>query len=238
VRNPATALAALITALHDEHNRVRIPGFYDAVRPLNAAERAMFEKVPYTLEQWQAETGMQLPWGEAKYTLKERTGARPTCEVNGIWGGFQGEGSKTIIPATAGAKFTMRLVPDQDPVTITRLFTEYVQSIAPKELKMEVIPHSPSWPALTPIDTAENRAAARALKAVWQAEPVLVRGGGSIPIVATLQRELKAPVVMMGFGMPDSGVHGPNEFFDLGQFRGGIDTVIHYCHYLAEAGRG
>jgi acetylornithine deacetylase/succinyl-diaminopimelate desuccinylase-like protein len=237
VRNPASALAALITAMHDEHNRVRVPGFYDAVRPLTPDERAMFEKVPYTLEQWQAETGMQIPWGEAEYTLKERTGARPTCEVNGLWGGFQGEGSKTIIPAAAGAKFTMRLVPDQDPVTVTRLFTEYVRSIAPRELKVDVIPHTPSWPAITPIDTAENKAAARALKAVWGAEPVFVRGGGSIPIVATLQRELKAPVVMMGFGMPDSGVHGPNEFFDLGQFHGGIDTVIHYCHYAAEAGR-
>jgi len=232
VRNPAAALAALIAALHDETGHVRIPGFYDNVRPLPEEERAALQKLPYTLEDWQRETGLQTPWGEPDFTIKERIGARPTCEVNGMWGGFQGEGTKTIIPAEAGAKFTMRLVADQDPAMITRLFTEYIQSLAPKDLRVEVIPHEGSWPAITPIDTREIKAAAKALETVWGAPPVFARGGGSLPIVATLQSELKTPVVMLGFGLPDCGAHAPNEWMDLGQFHKGIECAIHYFHLL------
>jgi acetylornithine deacetylase/succinyl-diaminopimelate desuccinylase-like protein len=229
VRNPASALAAIIAALHDDEGRVRIPGFYDRVHALSPEERARFAAVPYSLEQWQAETGLQTPWGEPGYSLKERIGARPTCEVNGLWGGFQGEGGKTIIPAKAGAKFTLRLVPDQDPDEITRLFSEYVRQIAPKDLRVEVIPRAGCSPAVTPIDIPEIQAAARALETVWGAPPVFSRGGGSIPIVAAFQNDLRAPVVMLGFGLPDSGVHAPNEFFRLEQFHGGLETIIHYC---------
>ncbi len=213
--HPAPALAASIAGMHDGTGRVRIPGFYDAVRPLSPQEREALQQVPYSLEQWQAETGLEIPWGEPGYSLKERIGARPTCEVNGIWGGFQGAGSKTIIPAEAGAKFTMRLVSDQDPVEILRLFTDYVMSLAPKDLRVEVIPQQGCWPAITPIDTPEIAAAVKAYQAVWGVSPVFVRGGGSLPIVATFQKELGAPVVLLGIDLPDSGVHGPNEFFSL-----------------------
>jgi acetylornithine deacetylase/succinyl-diaminopimelate desuccinylase-like protein len=231
IRRP---LAAIIAAMHDETGRVRIPGFYDAVRPLSPQEQEALQQVPYSLEQWQAETGMEIPWGEPGYSLKERIGARPTCEVNGIWGGFQGAGSKTIIPAEATAKFTMRLVSDQDPAEILRLFTDYVMSLAPKDLRVEVIPQEGCWPAITPIDTPEIAAAVKTYQAVWGVPPVFLRGGGSLPIVATFQKELGAPVVLLGIDLPDSGVHGPNEFFSLDQFYRGIEAVIHYCHYLKE----
>jgi acetylornithine deacetylase/succinyl-diaminopimelate desuccinylase-like protein len=232
VRNPASAIAGLIAAMHDEAGHVRIPGFYDRVRPLPAAEREALKKVPWTLEKWKQETGLEIPWGEPDYTLLERIGARPTCEVNGLWGGFQGEGTKTIIPAEAGAKFTMRLVTDQDPDEITRLFTEYVRAIAPKELRVEIIPREGCRAALTPIDTKEIQAAAQALEAVWGVAPVFSRGGGSLPIIATLQEELKAPVVLLGFGLPDSGAHAPNEWMEVEQFHKGTECAIRYFYQL------
>ncbi len=238
VHNPAQVLAEIIAALHDAEGRVTIPGFYDRVRLLSPDERAALSRVPYTLEQWQEETGLEQPWGEPEYTLLERAGARPTCEVNGIWGGFQGEGGKTIIPARAGAKISMRLVPDQDPHEVARLFTDYVRSLAPSDVQIEVIQLTGGWPAITPIDSPEMRAAARAYEVIWGVPPVFTREGGSIPIVATFQNRLKAPVVLMGFGLDDN-VHSPNEHFSLDHFYRGIDTVIHYYHYLAEsAGRG
>ena len=233
VHNPAQALAEIIAALHDEQGRVTIPGFYDRVRPLSEEERAALRKVPYSLEQWQEETGLEKPWGEPEYTLLERITARPTCEVNGIWGGFQGEGSKTVIPAEAGAKISMRLVPDQDPDEIARLFAGYVESLAPDTVTVEVIKHVGGWPAITPIDSPEMRAAARAYEAAWGVAPVFTREGGSIPIVATFQKELNAPAVLMGFGLDDN-VHSPNEHFRLAHFYRGIDTVIHYYYYLVE----
>jgi acetylornithine deacetylase/succinyl-diaminopimelate desuccinylase-like protein len=232
VRNPAAALAAIIAALHDEDGRVRIPGFYDRVRLLPEAERAALRQVPYTLEDWQRETGLREPWGEPDFTIRERIGARPTCEVNGLWSGFQGEGAKTIIPAEASAKFTMRLVADQDPAEITRLFAEHIQRLAPKDLQVEIKTQAGSRPALTPTDTPEIRAAARALETVWGVPPVFVRGGGSLPIVAALQSELKTPVVLLGFGLPDSGAHAPNEWIDVEQFHKGIECAIHYFHLL------
>ncbi len=233
VHNPAQVVAEIIAALHDKDGRITIPGFYDKVRPLSAEERAALAKVPYTLAQWQEETGLHTPWGEPEYTLLERMTARPTCEVNGIWGGFQGEGGKTIIPAEAGAKISMRLVPDQDPDEIARLFTDYVKQLAGDKVQIEVIQHTGGWWAITPIDSLEMQAAARAYEAVWGVPPVFTREGGSIPIVATFQRELGTPVVLMGFGLDDN-VHSPNEHFRVDHFYKGIDTVIHYYHYLAE----
>jgi acetylornithine deacetylase/succinyl-diaminopimelate desuccinylase-like protein len=181
---------------------------------------------------WQSETGLKDPWGEPEFTLLERTTARPTCEVNGMWGGFQGEGGKTIIPAHAGAKISMRLVPNQNPEKIAQNFRDYVLKITPKGVSVEVIQiNTGGWPAITPLDSREMRAAAAAYEAAWGTAPVYTREGGSIPIVATFQNELGAPVVLMGFGLDDN-VHAPNEHFRLDHFHKGIDTVIHYYHNL------
>lgn len=234
VRNPIHALAALIAAMHDERGHIRIPGFYDSVRPLSADERVALNSVPYTLEQWQNSTGLSTPWGEPDFTLLERMGARPTCEVNGLWGGFQGEGGKTIIPAKAGAKFTMRLVADQDPQVALQQFRDYVLSIAPADLKVDVLLKDACAPAMTPIDAREIATAARALESVWGKPPVYLRGGGSLPILATFRAKLGLPFVCLGFGLPDSGAHAPNEHFDLEQFHLGTETVIRYMHYLVE----
>ncbi len=234
VRNPVGALAALIAALHDERGHVRIPGFYDAVRPLTPEEQAALA-TQLTVEQWQAETGVDTPWGEPEFSLAARIGARPTCEVNGIWGGFQGEGGKTIIPAEAGAKFTMRLVADQDPEDILRRFTDYILSRAPAGVRVEVIPQQGCRAAMTPIDAPEMRAAARALAAVWGKGPVFHRGGGSLPVLATLQEALNhKPIVMLGFGLPGSNAHAPNEHFELAQFYGGMETIVQYCHEVGK----
>ncbi len=233
VYNPAQIVAEIVAALHNEDGSITIPGFYDKVLPLSDAERVALSEVPYTLGQWQEETGLEIPWGESDYTLLERIGARPTCEVNGMWGGFQGEGGKTIIPAEAGAKISMRLVPEQDPDEIARLFTEYVTSLAPDTAQLEVIQHTGGWASITPIDCPEIQAAARAYKATWGKDPVFTREGGSIPIVATFQKELGMPVVLMGFGLDDN-VHAPNEHFREEFFYRGIETAIHYYYYLAE----
>lgn len=233
VHNPAQVLAEIIAALHDEQGRVTIPGFYDKVRPLSDDERKALANVPYPLKQWQTETGLEKPWGEVGHTLMEQKSARPTCEVNGIWGGFQGDGQKTVIPASAGAKISMRTVPDQDPDEIARLFTDYIRSLAPDTVKVEVIQHTGGPAAITPLDSPEMRAAARALEAAWGKAPVFIREGGSIPIVATMQTELHAPVVLMGFGLDDNA-HAPNEHFRVSHFYRGIDAIIHYYHNLAE----
>lgn len=233
IHNPAQVIGEIIAALHDEEGRVTVPGFYDEVRVLSDAEHAAFAEVPYTLRQWQEETGMQTPWGEPDYSLVERVGARPTCEVNGVWGGFQGEGIKTIVPARAGAKFTMRLVPDQDPVEIARLFAEYVNEIAPDDVQVEVqVQQTGGHPFLTAIDKPEIEAAAHALEAVWGVKPYFMRGGGSIPVVAHFAQELDAPIILMGFRLPGSRIHAPNENFPLDHFYRGIDASIHYLHYL------
>lgn len=233
VHNPAQVMAEIIAALHDKNGHITIPGFYDKVRPLSDSERAALKQVPYTLEQWQQETGLEKPWGEPDFTLLERASARPTCEVNGMWGGFQGEGGKTIIPAEAGAKISMRLVPGQDPGEIAQLFTDYVMSVAPDDVKVVVNNLTGGWPAITPIDSPEMQAAARAYEAVWGVRPVFTREGGSIPIVATFQKELGTPVVLMGFGLDDN-THAPNEHFRVSHFYRGIDTIIQYYYNLVE----
>ncbi len=234
VYNPAQLVAEIIAALHDEKGTVTIPGFYDRVRPLTDEERRAINSAPYSLEQWQSETGLRKPWGEPEYTLHERIGARPTCEVNGIWGGWQGEGGKTIIPAEAGAKISMRLVPDQDPQEIARLFAEFVRERVPDDMQVQINDLAGGWWAITPLDSPAMRAASRAYEATWGVPPVFAREGGSIPIVATFQKELNAPAVLMGFGLRDDAAHAPNERFREDHFYKGIDTVIHYFHYLAE----
>ncbi len=233
VHNPVLALVEMLVRLHNPDGSVAIPGFYDDVRPMTDAEREALQRFPYTLEQWQEETGLVKPWGEPGYSLIERMGRRPTCEINGIFGGFQGEGTKTIIPASAGAKITMRLVSDQSPERIGQLFKDYVLSIAPDDVKVEVQITEGGWPLVTPIESPQIEAAARACQAVWGVRPVFMPGGGSIAVMAVMQQELHIPIVLMGFGVPDSNAHAPNEFFPVEQFYRGIDAVIHYCHNLA-----
>jgi len=232
VHNPAQLVAEIIAAMHDTNGTVQIPGFYDRVLALSDEERDHLKRSPYTLDQWRTETGLKNPWGEKDYTVIERTTARPTCEVNGLWGGFQGEGSKTIIPAEAGAKISMRLVTDQNPGEISELFKSFVKKFIPDDYQVEFKEHVHGWPALTPIDSHEIKSAAKALEATWGKPPVMAREGGSIPIVATIQKELGAPVVLMGFGLDDN-IHSPNEYFTVSHFERGVDTVIHYYYYLA-----
>lgn len=231
VHNPAQLVAEIIAAMHDADGKVLIPGFYDKVRALSAEERANLAKAD-SLAQWQDETGLKNPWGENEFSIIERTTARPTCEVNGMWGGFLGEGSKTIIPAEAGAKVSMRLVADQDPNEIENLFAEFVSKFVPENYQIQLIKHVAGWPAITPIDSPEMKAASKAYEAVWGKPPLFTREGGSIPIVATFQKELGTPVVLMGFGLDDN-IHSPNEHFAVDHFFKGIDTVIHYYHNLA-----
>jgi acetylornithine deacetylase/succinyl-diaminopimelate desuccinylase-like protein len=236
VHNPAQALAEIVAALHRADGRVAIPGFYDSVVPLSESERERLQQIPYGQKQWQEETGAPQPWGESDYTLLERMTARPTCEVNGLWGGFQGEGVKTIIPAEAGAKISMRLVAGQDPDRIARLFADYVESLAPETVQLVVSMQPGAAAAVTDPDSPQIQAAVKAYQDGWGASPVLSRGGGSLPVIATFQGELGAPFVLMPFGLDDNR-HSPNEHYHLDHFGRGIDTAIHYYYYLAEMGR-
>jgi acetylornithine deacetylase/succinyl-diaminopimelate desuccinylase-like protein len=223
-----------VAALHEPDGRVAIPGFYDQVTPLPAEEKALLAQVPDTLSVWQAETGLPTPWGEAEYSLLERVAARPTCEVNGIWGGYQGEGSKTIIPAEAGVKISMRLVAAQEPAEIARLFNDYVMGLAPAGVQVEVTQLDGSAAAVTLYNSPQIEAAHRALRAAWGVEPVISRLGGSLPIVETLQRELGGiPYVLIPFGLDDNR-HSPNEFFRLNYLWRGMETAVYYQHHLAE----
>lgn len=231
VYNPAQLVADVISRMHDANGKVLIPHFYDKVRSISAEERASLAKVFATMEQWQEETGLKQPWGEPEYSLIERVSARPTCEVNGIWGGFQGEGSKTIIPAEAAAKVSMRLVADQDPEEVEQMFTDFVKGFVPEGYEIKVINHSNGWPVITPVDSKEMRAAARALETTWGKAPAFTREGGSIPVAATIQKELGASVVLLGFGLDDN-VHAPNEHFLVDHYYKGIDTIINYYHNL------
>ena len=231
VHNPAQAVAEIVARLHDENGRVTIPGFYDNVLPLTDAEHELLERVPYPVQQWQEETGAPQPWGEAEYTLLERMTARPTCEVNGIWGGFSGTGSKTVLPAEAGAKITMRLVAKQEPGRIAQLFKEYVLSLVPDTVQVTVTIGAGSAAAVTPFDSPQIAAAAKAYEVAWGAKAILSRAGGSLPILDAFQRELGIPFVLMPFGLDDNR-HSPNEHYHLDHFYKGIDTAIHYYYYL------
>lgn len=235
VNNPAHALARLIASLHDDQARVAVPGFYDKVRVLPPDERESLARASFGLEHWQSYTGLTKPWGEPGFSLLERIGARPTVEVNGIWGGFQGEGTKTIIPATAHAKITSRLVPYQDPHETAALLKAYIESQAPDDVQVIVtIPEEPTAPVLTPRDGPAVEAALAAYRAIWGAEAVSTLGGGSLPVMATMQKALDAPVILLGFALPDAGVHGPNEFFVIDQLQKGIEAILtFYFEYAA-----
>ena len=228
VHNPAQALAEILAALHDSQGHITVPGFYDRVRVLTDEEREEFNKMPLTPERLQRETGVARSWGEPEYALHERIGLRPTLEINGLVGGWIGEGAKTVLPAKAMAKVSCRLVPDQQPEEILALLREYVAALTPDTVKSTVrLLHHGMW-AVVDTDSPYMAAAVRAYEFGFGARPVFVREGGSIPVVGTFQKELNAPVIMMGFGLQDDNLHGPNEKFSLQCFEQGMKTAIHF----------
>lgn len=224
VPNPINVLTEIIAQLHDADGRIAIPGFYDDVRALTPDERAEFAALPFSEKEFLEETGARATLGEAGYSTIERTTARPTLDCNGIWGGFTGEGAKTVLPSYACAKFSCRLVPDQSPERVERIVRDYVQSIAPDSVSIEFEQHHGGWPVITERDTPSVQAAMRAFEKSWGKTPVFIRGGGSIPVVATFDQVLGAPTVLMGFGYNDDRLHSPNEKFDLECFEAGIKT--------------
>jgi acetylornithine deacetylase/succinyl-diaminopimelate desuccinylase-like protein len=216
----------MIAALHNPDGSIAVKGFYDKVIPLTDGERAALAKVPYPEAEWLAETGAPHPWGEAGYTLRERIGGRPTLEVNGIWGGWMGEGSKTVLPAKVTAKISCRLVPNQDPLEVEELLRAHIKAITPPTVTSEVRRLSYGDGAMIPIDSPAMRVAEEAYERGFGKKPVFMREGGSIPVVATLQKIFGIPVIMAGYGLPDDGLHGPNEKLNLECFRRGIVTSI------------
>ena len=235
VNNPANALCHIIARLKDERGKVRVPGFYANVRRLTPRERREVRRLPFDRAEWLASAGSPpREWGEPGFHVLERIWARPTLEVNGIWGGYQGEGAKTIIPSKAGAKISMRLVPDQTPDEIERKFTAYVRKIAPKDVKVTIRHLHGGSAFLCPTDAPEFQATERALERAFGRRPVLIREGGSIPFTATIQAALGVPVILMGFGLPDENSHAPNERLHLDNYQRGILAAVYLYEELAK----
>ncbi len=237
VHNPLTALCELIAKLHDEDGRVTIPGFYDRVRAVSEAERRELAQLPTTDKRFLEETGAPATWGESGYTTLERLGTRPTLEVHGIRGGFTGEGAKTVIPAKALAKISMRLVPHQSSDEITQLFRKHVEALAPKTVKVTVRILQSGDPVLLDRKHPAFLAASKAYEASFGAKPVYTLEGGSIPVVVLLQRLFNLPVVLMGFGLPDDRLHSPNEKFYLPNFYRGMECSVLFLTELGRAAR-
>ncbi len=235
--NPALALVEILGKLYNPDNTIAVPGFYDDVAPLTADEREMIAKTDLTEEQYKSSTGVPALWGDANYNIRERIAARPTLDINGMWSGWTGPGPKTIIPAKAGAKISSRLVGNQDPHKIYDLFKQYVDSIAPPTVHVDLKLITTGKAALFPFDIPEMQAASRAYERGWGVRPIFTRGGGSIPVVAEIAALMDIPVVMLGFGLDDDGLHSPNERYSIEMFHRGIETSIVYLEELAELPR-
>ncbi|WP_095044710.1 dipeptidase [Candidatus Promineifilum breve] len=235
IDNPINVLGHLIARLKDERGHVLIPGFYDRVRPLTADERETLAQFPLDEAEWLAEAGAPVAWGEPEYTLVERLGARPTLDVTGLIGGYTGVGVKTVLPAQAQAKISMRLVPDQDPAEIIALFERHVRAVLPPSVTATISFGGGSPAALLETNTPTMRAAAQAYEATFGRPPVFMREGGSIPVVNQFAGDLGLPTVLMGFGLPDDRIHSPNERFYLPNYYRGIETVIRYFDLLGSA---
>lgn len=231
VYNPINALCKMIDSLIDDKGHITVKGFYDNVIELSQEERAMFARAPFDLEEYKKSIDIDDIKGEEGYTTLERTGIRPCLDVNGIWGGYIGEGAKTVLPSVAHAKISMRLVPNQDCREIAEKFTEHFLSIAPKGVKVEVIPHHGGNGFLMPISSNAYKAASKAIEEVYGIEPVPSRGGGSIPILADLQNILKVNPLLMGFGLERDTIHSPNESYLLEQFRKGMESIALFYKY-------
>jgi acetylornithine deacetylase/succinyl-diaminopimelate desuccinylase-like protein len=235
VANPATILAKMIASCHDENNHITIPGFYDDVVESTPEEREMMAQAPFDEDEYKTDLGMQELWGEKGYTTNERTGIRPTLEVNGIWGGYQGEGAKTVLPSKAFAKISARLVPNQSSVKITEKMLEYFRSIAPKAVQVNAYELHGGEAYMTPLDSKGYQSAAKAIKDTFGKDPIPVRGGGSIPICSILEKELGIKIVFMGFGLDSDNLHSPNEKFNLENYYKGIETIPYFHKHFAEA---
>ncbi len=234
VANPITILAKMIASLHDENNHITIPGFYDDVLDSSDEERKEMAKSPYDEEEYKNDLGVKELWGEKGYTTHERTGIRPTLEVNGIWGGYTGEGAKTVLPSKAFAKISTRLVPNQTSKKITGLLIKHLEKIAPANVTIKASEHHGGDPYLTPVDSMEYQAAAKAIEDTFGKSPIPVRGGGSIPITALFETELGLKTVFLGFGLDSDNLHSPNEKFDIANFYKGIETIPYFHKHFAE----
>jgi len=234
VANPINILTKMIASLHDEKNAISIPGFYDDVVILSSEERAMMAKAPFSQEAYNKALDIAKEFGEDGYSTMERNSIRPTLDVNGIWGGYTGEGAKTVIASKAYAKISMRLVPDQDPDKITQLFSDHFKKIAPDAVKVKVTPHHGGHPYVSPIDIPAYKAASRAMEETYGKEPVPVRSGGSIPIVALFEKELSAKSILFGFGLDSDAIHSPNEHYGLFNYFKGIETIPLFYTYFVE----
>ena len=235
VANPITMLSKMIASCHDENNHITIPGFYDDVVESSDAERAKMAEAPFDANEYAKDLGVQTLWGEKGYSSNERTGIRPTLEVNGIWGGYTGEGAKTVLPSKAFAKISCRLVPNQSSKVITEKIINYFTSIAPAGVTVKASEHHGGEPYMTPIDSKEYQAAASAIAATFGKDPIPVRGGGSIPICALFEKELGLKIVFMGFGLDSDNLHSPNEKFDIVNFYKGIETIPYFHQFYASS---
>lgn len=234
VANPITILAKMIASLHDENNHITIPGFYDDVLESTPAERELMAKAPFDEEAFKADLGIKELWGEKGYTTHERTGVRPTLELNGIWGGYTGEGAKTVLPSKAYAKISARLVPNQKSDKIAEMLIQHMEKIAPANVTVKATLHHGGEPYLTPLNSTAYQAASKAVETTLGKVPIPVRGGGSIPICALFEKELGIKIVFMGFGLDSDNLHSPNEKFNMANFYKGIETIPYFHKYFTE----
>ncbi|MBB79051.1 MAG: peptidase dimerization domain protein [Crocinitomicaceae bacterium] len=234
VANPINILSKMISSLHDKNNKITIPGFYDKVLLISEDERKEMSKAPFKKQSYIESLNIEDVYGELGYSTMERGSIRPTLDVNGIWGGYIGEGAKTVIPSKAFAKISMRLVPNQDPEDISKLFSDYFTSIAPKGVNVKVTPHHGGKPAVTPIDSIGYKAASMAFEKTFNKKPIPIRSGGSIPIVAMFEEELGINTILMGFGLDSDAIHSPNEHYGLFNFYKGIETIPYFFSFYSK----
>ena len=237
VANPINVLAKMIADMQDENGRITLPGFYDDVKELSEAQRKAINEAPFDLEQYKKDLGIDDVKGEKGYTTLERVGIRPSLDVNGIWGGYTGEGAKTVLPSKAYAKISTRLVPNQDSNKITEIVKEYFERNAPKSVKVKVEPHHGGTPAVVPTTSVAYKAASRAFEEAWGKTPIPTYEGGSIPIVALFMQELSVDPILMGFGLDSDAIHSPNEHYGLFNFYKGIETISHFYRFFTEMNR-
>lgn len=234
VGNPINILCQMIASLQDEKGHITIPGFYDKVEELSKEYRDQMAKAPFDLNEYKEHLDIEEVHGEDGFSTIERTGIRPTLDVNGIWGGYIGEGAKTVLPSKASAKISMRLVPNQDSHEITEMFEKHFRSIAPKSVKIKVTPHHGGEPSVIPTNSIGYKAAARSMEETWGKTPIPTREGGSIPIVALFQKELGLDSILMGFGLNEDAIHSPNESYGLFNYYRGIETISHFYKFFTD----
>jgi len=234
VANPINVLCKMIASLKDENNRITIPGFYDDVVEVSDEDRAEMGKAPFDVDAYKKDLSIDDVEGEHNFSSFERTSIRPALDVNGIWGGYTGEGAKTVLPSKATAKISMRLVPNQSSEKITALFTKHFESIAPKSVKVRITPHHGGEPVVTPTDSIAYRAASKAMEDIFGKKPIPARGGGSIPIVALFEKELNTKSILMGFGLDSDNIHSPNEHYGVFNYFKGIETIPLFYKHFAE----